>query len=43
MWAASKELGVGKAKKGQQIFVVANYNPPGNMGGEYKENVLKAK
>ncbi|XP_014661637.1 PREDICTED: Golgi-associated plant pathogenesis-related protein 1-like [Priapulus caudatus] len=41
VWAASKELGMGKVKKGNQIFVVGNYKPAGNMGGQYMDNVRK--
>jgi len=44
VWKATQELGVGKAKNGQGlIVVVANYLPPGNVVGKYKENVLPKK
>lgn len=40
MWCDSRELGVGMAKnRSGQIFVVANYDPPGNFIGSFTENV----
>lgn len=42
VWLKSRKFGVGIAEKGRQVFVVANYDPPGNYQGEYKENVLPA-
>ena len=39
VWAGSTEIGVGKATNGRQTFVVANYCPPGNYQGQFKENV----
>ncbi|XP_065896937.1 uncharacterized protein [Dysidea avara] len=39
VWVGSKEIGVGRATNGGQTFVVANYYPPGNYQGKYKENV----
>ncbi|XP_013391631.1 protein PRY2 isoform X2 [Lingula anatina] len=41
VWKGSKEIGVGRAV-GQdgRVYVVANYLPPGNMLGAFKENVL---
>lgn len=40
MWRDSRELGVGMAKnRSGQIFVVANYDPPGNFIGSFAENV----
>lgn len=42
VWKGSTELGVGIAKNGNnQIFVVANYSPPGNYQGQFRENVLR--
>ena len=40
VWAASREMGAGKAASatGSQ-FVVARYNPPGNVVGQFPENV----
>jgi hypothetical protein len=40
VWRDSKELGVAVAKsRTGQIFVVANYSPPGNFIGSFAENV----
>uniref|UniRef100_A0A1Y1KMF7 SCP domain-containing protein n=1 Tax=Photinus pyralis TaxID=7054 RepID=A0A1Y1KMF7_PHOPY len=41
IWKNSKQLGVGKVAKNGKVWVVANYDPPGNYGGEYVENVPK--
>lgn len=41
VWKSSRELGVGMAKNSKnQIYVVANYDPPGNYQGQFRENVL---
>lgn len=40
VWKASELLGVGVAKnRHNKIYVVANYNPPGNFVGDYIANV----
>ncbi|XP_054156857.1 uncharacterized protein LOC128955233 [Oppia nitens] len=40
VWKESEELGVAKARtRTGKIFVVANYNPAGNMLGEFAANV----
>ena len=39
VWASSARLGVGLARKGGKVIVVANYDPPGNYRGRYVENV----
>lgn len=40
VWRESDEIGVGIARnRNGQIFVVANYHPPGNVIGTYSENV----
>ncbi|KAL7630209.1 UNVERIFIED_CONTAM: hypothetical protein RMT77_019648 [Armadillidium vulgare] len=40
IWADSEELGVGVAKsKTGKIYVVANYDPPGNYLGQFSEMV----
>lgn len=40
VWRDSREFGVGIAKnRSGQIFVVANYDPPGNFIGSFTENV----
>jgi len=44
VWKDSKLLGIAKARsKTGKILVVANYDPAGNFGGKYQENVFKAK
>lgn len=42
VWQNSKEMGAGKAvsSSGAQ-FVVARYQPPGNVRGQFPENVKK--
>lgn len=41
VWAASTELGAGIAKsKSGNTYVVARYNPAGNMMSKFEENVL---
>merc|ERR1739838_943811 len=44
VWKESKELGVGLASDGNNIFVVGQYSPAGNMNmeGYFKNNVLPA-
>ena len=40
VWKGSKEMGIAQAKsKSNKIIVVANYDPPGNFVGRYRENV----
>lgn len=40
VWKESRELGVGMAKnRSGEIFVVANYDPPGNYIGSFEKNV----
>lgn len=40
VWKDSKQLGVGVCKNTQgQVFVVANYDPPGNFVGKYSTSV----
>lgn len=40
VWKESRELGVGMAKnRSGEIFVVANYDPPGNFIGSFEKNV----
>ncbi|XP_054272828.1 uncharacterized protein LOC128993096 [Macrosteles quadrilineatus] len=41
VWESTKFFGVGKARsRSGKILVVANYRPPGNITGLFKENVL---
>lgn len=44
VWKSSQDLGVGvsKTKKGK-VLVVCNYNPRGNIAGQFSTNVLKAR
>jgi len=40
LWKGSTELGVGVAVvDGTTAYVVGNYNPPGNMVGDFNRNV----
>lgn len=43
VWKSSLDLGVGiaKTKKGK-VLVVCNYNPRGNVVGQFNANVLRA-
>jgi len=41
VWASTKFFGCGKARsRSGKILVVANYRPPGNISGLFKDNVL---
>ncbi|KAG8222861.1 hypothetical protein J437_LFUL003506 [Ladona fulva] len=41
VWVGSKELGLGKARsRSGKVVVVANYRPPGNISGQFQQNVL---
>ncbi|KAH8255604.1 hypothetical protein KR038_007103 [Drosophila bunnanda] len=39
IWKASREMGAGVARKADRTWVVCNYNPAGNVVGQFKENV----
>ncbi|XP_051859281.1 Golgi-associated plant pathogenesis-related protein 1 isoform X1 [Drosophila albomicans] len=39
VWKGSQKLGVGFAKRGDTIFVVCNYDPPGNYMNQFQSNV----
>ena len=40
VWRNSKELGIGTAQsKSGNFFLVARYSPPGNINGEFSDNV----
>ncbi|XP_022090873.1 Golgi-associated plant pathogenesis-related protein 1-like [Acanthaster planci] len=46
VWKDSRRLGIGVAvnpRKQNEVFAVFNYDPPGNVSGRYKENVLPSK
>ncbi|XP_043276133.1 uncharacterized protein [Venturia canescens] len=41
IWASSRSFGVGKARsRSGKIIVVANYQPVGNVSGQFQRNVL---
>lgn len=41
VWKGSKELGIAKANSASgKCYIVANYNPAGNMLGAFQQNVL---
>lgn len=43
VWKSSKSVGIGVAfnpKNKNQVYAVFNYDPPGNVQGQFKENVL---
>ncbi|CAF0721775.1 unnamed protein product [Brachionus calyciflorus] len=40
VWKNSKEIGVGVTKKDNKFYIVALYNPPGNILGTVTQNVL---
>lgn len=42
VWKESRELGVGIAKNGNSVYVVCNYDPPGNFMGKYASNVTRS-
>jgi len=45
VWKESRVLGIGRAEVEQGdkkcAYIVGRYKPAGNMGGSFKENVLK--
>ncbi|VVC31601.1 CAP domain,Cysteine-rich secretory protein, allergen V5/Tpx-1-related [Cinara cedri] len=45
VWKDSKELGVGASKsvKTGEIYLVCNYDLPGNVESDFKNNVLPPK
>jgi uncharacterized protein YkwD len=43
VWKATTEVGCGKASCGNQTLWVCDYNPGGNVQGEYGQNVTKPK
>ena len=43
VWASSKTLGCGVAFQGNSIYGVARYTPPGNVMGNFADNVFPPK
>ncbi|KAH8271718.1 hypothetical protein KR044_001672, partial [Drosophila immigrans] len=43
VWKSSQKLGVGFARRGDILFVVCNYDPPGNYMNEFRNNVSPPK
>lgn len=44
VWSNSKELGIGTAQsKSGNFFLVARYNPPGNIDGQFNDNVKEVQ
>lgn len=42
VWRGSREFGIGRAKGASgYVYIVANYNPRGNVRGHYAANVLR--
>lgn len=39
IWRESTQVGCGAARCGDQVYWVCRYAPPGNVEGEYRENV----
>ncbi|OTF74436.1 hypothetical protein BLA29_003488 [Euroglyphus maynei] len=40
VWKQTKRMGVGYAKSANTVYVVCNYDPPGNIFNQFKDNVL---
>ncbi|XP_063682831.1 uncharacterized protein LOC134817568 [Bolinopsis microptera] len=43
VWESSKKVGCGISTKDSETWVCCNYEPPGNYGGQYANNVLPLK
>uniref|UniRef100_A0A0A1XNF2 Golgi-associated plant pathogenesis-related protein 1 n=2 Tax=Zeugodacus cucurbitae TaxID=28588 RepID=A0A0A1XNF2_ZEUCU len=43
IWRDTKQVGVAYATSGEKVWVVANYDPPGNVNGFFKDNVPPKK
>ncbi|XP_063690846.1 venom allergen 5-like isoform X1 [Bolinopsis microptera] len=39
IWKSTEKMGCAIAKRGTRVYVVANYYPPGNWVGKYRDNV----
>ncbi len=44
VWKGSERIGFGRAQaKDKKVYVVAQYGPPGNYSGQWKNNVFAPK
>lgn len=41
VWVSTREIGAGVGYSGGKLYVVMNFNPPGNFAGMYPTNVLQ--
>ncbi|XP_017860516.1 PREDICTED: Golgi-associated plant pathogenesis-related protein 1 [Drosophila arizonae] len=39
VWKGSRLLGAGIAQRGNTVYIVCNYDPPGNIMNNFRENV----
>lgn len=39
VWRGTTHVGMGIAQTGNRRYIVANYHPPGNWAGQYRDNV----
>ena len=39
VWKSCQKMGIGVKFKGEKVIMVANFEPPGNMMGQFAENV----
>jgi len=42
IWKGTNQFGIAKATGGKGTFVVAFYVPPGNVVGQFRQNVERA-
>lgn len=43
VWESSSKLGCGIANCGQRTFIVCRYDPPGNVNGQFEQNVKQSR
>lgn len=43
VWKSSRKIGVGIASKGKRTVICINYEPRGNVEGQFPQNVLPPK
>lgn len=41
VWKNSKYLGIGVARSSRGVYVCASYDPPGNVIGQFQQNVVR--